>query len=713
MNGRAGCILALALIALLFPRERADAAPATPFRHDRILIIPKAGREAQLDNQHAAERVKVKKKYPALGNIHVLELPPGADPEKTVERYRRNGHVETADLDYMGWQPAAVPNDPYFLDGSQWHLNNTGQFGGLPDADIDAPEAWDILNSASNIVVATIDTGARLTHEDLVPNLWVNPGEIPGDGIDNDGNGYIDDIHGANVLTDSGNPADDHMHGTHVAGIIGAVGNNGVGVSGVAWKVRIMPVKFYYPDVPSDSQVVEALDYARNKGAKIVNFSFVTSTSTAPLTSGFLALQTADITLCAAAGNSGTDNSNPSTPVYPANYKMSNIVAVTATGRGDALWTGPGGVSNYGSNTVHLAAPGANIYSTWYSADSGFFAYNENSGTSMAAPMVAGAAALLRAKFTNESSAQIIQRILNSVDVLPNLVGKCITSGRLNLHKALDTASLPLFGMTNGVFNWVPTNSLMPMTFTTTEGVNGPFALPFAFPFYGRSYTQIWVGINGLLGVTNTGLGMGMNVNIPSTNTPNAIYPYWDDLTTNATGSVWCGTVGDAPNRKCVVSWVAMPHMSSAATLFTFQSILHESGHISFQYAQVNPGANALTNGKSATIGIEDPTGLFAARYAVLSSPFQVTNNQAIVFTPQVVSHPAPGLRVQSGPGGQIQLAISGEPRQPGAVLFSTNLTSWSMIYSNLLPASGLATFVETNAAPQRFYRALSGPFLP
>jgi len=450
--------------------------------------------------------------------------------------------------------------------------------------------------------------------------------------------------------------------------------------------------------------VAEALDYARANGARVINFSFTSPSSTETLSNAFLAIQNADILLCAAAGNSGSDNNVA--PIFPASYKMSNTVAVAAIDKTNGLWS----ASNYGSTSVHLGAPGVAIYSAYNSSDSG---YEFNNGTSMATPMVSGAAALLRAKFPNESSAQIIQRILNSVDLIPSLAGRCKTGGRLNLRKALDTATLPLYAFTNAPFAWVETNGMTTHTFATSDGTIGPFALPFTFPFYGRGYTQFWAGANGLLGITNTGLTMGVNANIPTTNTPNAIYPYWDDLNPLAGGNVWRGAAGVAPNRKAVVSWVGVPHMTASGGPFTFQTILHESGHIAFQYQQVSMGSQAFTNGKSATIGVEEPSGLFGTRYALNGLPFIVTNNQALVFTPQVVNHPAPGLGIQSISGGQVQLTVSGEPRQPGAVLFSTNLTSWSMIYSNLLPASGLATFVESNSAPQRFYRALSGPFLP
>ena len=683
--------LVLGILSILSSTQAAPAVPV-PFSQERILIIPKAGHDVALGNQHAVERTKVRRKFPGLGNIHILDLPRGADPQAVVERYRRNGHVDVATLDYQGWHPAATPNDPAFLNGVQWHLHNTGQNSGLLDADIDAPEAWDILNSATNVIVAVVDTGARVTHEDLAGNLWTSKA--------------FASLNGNQTFTND--VTDEYNHGTHVTGILGAVGNNGVGVCGVAWKAKIIPLKFISLSSGYDSDFITCLDYARTNGARVINCSVVSGITEPALEAAFASLQSADIVVSAAAGNNGTDNDV--SPVYPANYKFNNILSVTATDRSDIHYASGGAAANYGATSVHLAAPGVAIYSTLNGSDND---YGFITGTSMAAPMVSGAAALMRAKFTNETAPQIIRRLLNAVDVVPGLAGRCITGGRLNLRKALDIGSLPLFTVTNASYAWVPTNGMAALTFVNGDGVNGPLALPFSFPFYGRGYAQLWVGANGLIGVTTNSLDVAVNGNIPNTNAPNAIYPFWDNLDPTAGGSVWFGFTGIAPNRKAVVSWVAVPHMTASGGPFTFQAVLHESGQVAFQYAQVGLGQQSYTNGKSATVGIEDPSGLFGTRYRDFAVPtIIVTNNQALLFTPQVVSHPAPGLRLQAGPAGQSILTISGEPAQPGAVLFSTNLTSWSMVYSNLLPASGLAAYSQTNTVPQKFFRAVSGPFL-
>ena len=381
------------------------------FRDGRILIIPKPGRDATLAQRHSAERTRVRHHFRELGNVQVIELPPGADVAAVLARYRAGGDVVAAELDRW-YFPATVPNDPNFLDGTQWHLNNTGQSGGTADADLDAPEAWDTLNSASNIIVAVVDTGVRVTHQDLAANIWTNAAGQPG----------------FNALNPGTIPSDSFLHGTHVAGIIGAVGNNGVGVCGVAWKVKIMACKFITgAGSGSESDLIDCLAYAQTNGAKVVNCSFVAGGPySVTLSNAFLSLRDAGIIVVAAAGNNYTDNDV--TPYYPGAFALDNIVCVTATTRND------GQAYNFGANTVHLGAPGVDIFSTWGSSDA---SYINNSGTSMATPMVSGAMALLRVRFPCATHQQLIARLLATVDPLPSLAGRCTSGGRLNLARAL------------------------------------------------------------------------------------------------------------------------------------------------------------------------------------------------------------------------------------------------------------------------------------
>src|SRR5213082_2692118 len=264
--------------------------------------------------------------------------------------------------------------------------------------------------------------------------MWVNSGEIPGNGVDDDGDGYVDDVHGINAINNAGDPNDDHGHGTHVSGTIGAVGNNTVGIVGVCWKVQIMACKFLDSTGSGFiSDAIKCMDYARSKGAKVINASWgSTSFNSQALHDAIDSLRQAGIIFVAAAGNSSQDNGVD--PIYPASYDLDNIISVAATTRNDDLAV----FSNYGASTVDLGAPGDPIFSCWNGSDSD---YQYFQGTSMAAPHVTGACALLMAHYPNDNYQQIINRILSNVDPLPALAGKCVSGGRLNLLRALSGGS--------------------------------------------------------------------------------------------------------------------------------------------------------------------------------------------------------------------------------------------------------------------------------
>jgi len=319
----------------------------------------------------------------------------------------------------------ALPNDPYF--GDLWGLRNTGQSGGVAGVDIGVENVWDTLTDASSILVAVIDTGIDYTHPDLAANIWTNSGEIPGNHIDDDGNGYVDDVHGYDFVNNDGDPMDDHYHGTHVAGTIGAVGNNGVGVTGVAWTAQIMAVKFldangsgYYSDA------VSAINYAVANGAKILNNSWGGGSSDAGLLSSITASDNAGTIFVAAAGNSGV-NADVS-PMYPAAYSVGNIISVAAITRDDGLAY----YSNYGASSVDLGAPGSAILSTYPGAT-----YASLSGTSMATPHVTGACALLWAQYPSLTHRQVIDLVLQGVTSKSYLSGKSVTGGILDVATSL------------------------------------------------------------------------------------------------------------------------------------------------------------------------------------------------------------------------------------------------------------------------------------
>lgn len=416
------------------------APPAAPAqassRLDRILVKPRAG--ADLGALHARLGTTVRRTFPAIGGLQVVHLPAGAPAPMFVRLFQESGLVAYAEPD-VSVRILAEPDDFRFWDGSLWAMKNTGQLGGTPGADIKAPQGWDLQTSAATVVVAVVDTGIRQTHEDLAGNLWTNPAEIAGNGLDDDGDGFVDDLHGINAITGGGDPADDHGHGSHVAGAIGATGNNAVGVAGVAWRVQLMALKFI--DAQGNGAVSDAItciDYARRHHARIINASWGgdPSYASAALRDAIASARTAGILFVAACGNSQGDNDT--TPLYPAsfNQQLDNVLAVASTNRHDGLSF----FSNYGATTVDLAAPGEDIFSCWGGYDTD---YRFDSGTSMAAAHVSGVAALVLARSGAASYAAVKQAILGSTDPLPGLQGKCATGGRLNLFRALEAAPPP------------------------------------------------------------------------------------------------------------------------------------------------------------------------------------------------------------------------------------------------------------------------------
>jgi subtilisin family serine protease len=360
------------------------------------------------------------------------------DVSTAIAKLQQDPRVRYAEPNFV-IEADALPNDPSF--GNDWGLNNTGQAvngsPGTPDADIDAPEAWNVTTGSSNVTVAVIDTGVDWTHPDLSSQIWVNPGEnCPGcrnDGIDNDHNGYVDDWHGWDFANNDNNPMDDHGHGTHVAGTIGAAGNNGTGVAGVNWNVRIMPVKFLNAQGQgTDADAVSAVLYAAQSGADVMNNSWASNDYSQALADAVGVADQHNALFVAAAGNDSSDND--STPTYPASYDLPNVVSVAATDNNDDLAF----FSNVGRRSVDLGAPGVDIYSTWTGGG-----YQYASGTSMATPHVSGAAALAKAAFPSASAAGLKALLLGTVDADPALATTTSSGGRLNVGSAVACNNTP------------------------------------------------------------------------------------------------------------------------------------------------------------------------------------------------------------------------------------------------------------------------------
>jgi subtilisin family serine protease len=370
-----------------------------------------------------------------LNNIYILSVPENADILSIVDDYSSCPAVEYAEPNGIFYL-SGIPNDENF--SKQWALQNTGQNGGTADADIDAPEAWDIETGSSDVIIAVIDTGVDYTHPDLADNIWINIDEIPGNGIDDDGNGFVDDVRGWDFANNDTDPLDDNGHGTHCSGIAAAIGNNSIGITGVCWNCKIMSIKgLNKKGLGWADYLANAIIYAADNGADVISMSWGNYNSTKIIHDAIDYAYSSGVVLVAAAGNHLLDISRK---YYPAAYD--NVIAVAATYKNDSKAS----FSNYG-NWVDVAAPGEEIYSTMptynveLNSDPYFLSKNYDylDGTSMACPMVAGLAALILSYNPNLTPDEVRNIIHDSTDWIET--NKYIGNGRINAHKALLIAS--------------------------------------------------------------------------------------------------------------------------------------------------------------------------------------------------------------------------------------------------------------------------------
>ncbi len=405
------------------------AVAATPVAGgEHILVKRRAGAAAaEIAGLHATLGAHVVRTFRSVPRLEVVALPAGRSVDGALAVYRADPSVAYAEPDYT-LSAADAPDDPLYQRDYQWGLHNVGKARGKPGADIHAPDAWSVAHDASGIVVAVIDSGLRYTHEDLAANVWTNPGEIPGNGIDDDGDGYVDDVHGINAVNHDGDPKDLSGHGTAVAGVLGGVGDNRKGITGVAWRVQILPCRFLAGSTGHVSQALECIDFVLAKGARVINASWGSPDFSQALYDAIAAARDQGVPVVAAAGNFGRDID--ARPFYPASFDLDNIVAVAATTRQDTLAP----FSDYGATSVDIAAPGVAIVSTYATTDTKYVVL---SGTSLATPYVTGSMALLMTRFPADGYLSLIQRLYRAVDPLPALAGKCTTGGRLDLATAL------------------------------------------------------------------------------------------------------------------------------------------------------------------------------------------------------------------------------------------------------------------------------------
>ncbi len=361
----------------------------------------------------------------------VVSTPQGTDVLALIDELNELPEIAYAEPNYKH-EFDNTPDD--LLYPSMWQLDNTGQTGGRFDADIDAPEAWDTFTGSSQTVIAILDSGVDYTHPDLASNMWINPGEIAGDGIDNDGNGYVDDIYGIDPGEGDTDPFDNDGHGTHVAGTTAAVGNNGIGITGINWNSQIMSLKVGDANslIPNTA-VIEALDYIvtmkTTYGINIVvsNNSYGGGGPSFALQNAIQASIDVGVPFVAAAGNNGSNNDF--FPHFPSNFDLDGIISVASTNHFDQLSF----FSNFGAAGVDIAAPGEDTLSTTLGGG-----YGLNSGTSMASPHVAGVVALLAGLAPSANVIDLKSAVMNGGDVLANLAGTSVSGARLNAAGAIE-----------------------------------------------------------------------------------------------------------------------------------------------------------------------------------------------------------------------------------------------------------------------------------
>ncbi|HEY3265351.1 MAG TPA: S8 family serine peptidase [Armatimonadota bacterium] len=417
-----GLLAAMALGA--WPAAAHAQGAARPFVSNELLVKwDPAALTGANDSFHNKLGAKLLATYNSI-DWQRVRVPPGMAVADAIAKYRALPGVTAAEPNYLVTL-GATPNDTLYP-----------SLYGLPK--VSAPAAWDLDTGINSVVVAVVDSGISYSHADLAANMWHNPGEIAGNGIDDDGDGYVDDVYGIAPVDGTADPVDTQGHGTWVAGTIGAVGNNGQGVTGVLWNVKLMALKFTNQQATgAASDAVTCIQYAtlmrqRGVNVRVINASWATGSSQALQDALTAAGNAGILTVCAAMN---TSSNNDTSPVYPGNYSLPSLMTVAASDASDNLAS----FSNWGPTTVHIAAPGVNIQTT---SNTGLTAYAYSSGTSFSAAYVAGAAAMLFDYQPAMTPPEAKALLMDTADKLPQWTNLVVSGGRLNLARAMAVAPL-------------------------------------------------------------------------------------------------------------------------------------------------------------------------------------------------------------------------------------------------------------------------------
>lgn len=605
-------VLGIIASVLFFSLTPFASAAAPAYKEGQLLVkfsdvggqaMPRLMKTAVLNS--ALSGAMVLKEYSIVKGLALVKLPSGVTVSNAVSTLQNSTNIVYAEPDYTYQIAATFPNDARF--GELWGMNNTGQSGGTIDADIDAPEAWGIGTGDANVVVAVMDSGVDYAHPDLSANMWVNTAEKNGAaGVDDDGNGYVDDIYGYDFYNGDGDPMDDHGHGTHCSGTIGGRGNNSIGVAGVCWKVRIMALKIGSASGISTSAAISALQYAIQMKANISSNSWGGYGYSQSLKTAIEAAGSAGILFVAAAGNETNDNDG-SFPAYPASYTSENIIAVMSTTRNDAISS----FSNYGKTSVDLAAPGSDILS----CEAGTNGYVTMSGTSMACPHVAGACALIKSVNPELTAAQIKAILLQKVDAKSALTNKCVSGGRLNLYAAVYEAKKDITAPSPNPMQWEITPTATGVQTITMEAVKATDISGVEYKFdcvNDVNFSSAWQSSpiytkNGF--DANTTYEFKVKARDKSTALNNTTYSDVNSTTTAA-------TVDDLPPAPTPSQWLTRPTTVRPTTPPQLQMsakiALDESSPVQYYFECVDNGINsgwrtsnvyAISNNPSFVIG--------------------------------------------------------------------------------------------------------------
>jgi subtilisin family serine protease len=439
-------LLAFLFLSTLFifnSKSESQSEPSNGYVKGELLVRFKSNEsKRQIESAHLRIGATLIKEFAPIGWQHI-KLSDGMSVEEGIRAYKNMSEIEDAQPNYI-YSINLTPNDTRY-----------SELYGMTK--ISAPTAWDTTTGSSSIVVAVIDTGVNYNHEDLTTNMWRNSGETAGNNVDDDGNGFVDDVYGYDFINNDNNPIDDNSHGSHCAGTIGAAGNNSTGVAGVNWNVRIMALKTHAANGNSTAAaVIAAFQYAtmmKNRGVNIrVTSSSWSGAPEAPgydqaLKDAIDAAGNAGILNVFASGNGARNVDNA--PEYPASYNSPSVFSIAASDASD----NKASFSNYGVVSVDVAAPGVSILSTVLGTSS----YGFKSGTSMSTPHTAGSAALLSAANPSLSTQSLKATLMNTVDVLPQWNGNVLTGGRINVARAIQTQTTCNYSLTSG-------NQNMPFT---------------------------------------------------------------------------------------------------------------------------------------------------------------------------------------------------------------------------------------------------------